>query len=268
MRLVRGVAGTQVTCRQQCVECAVDGVARPAIRRVLKILTDIAAFPARTDEGHDLLADGMPVTFLGVTDGFQRFAIALARFLDDLAPGLVVGSVKAVVETNDRGFGGAIQALGQVASLGDFLASRLEHAHAGEQFVEKGVDFLLGVALTTFHRTSRVAPFFGVRRPFAVERIPGRFEGHDGIAERVTMFLRQKNEDGRVLGTLGPGIGNDGLLVGLPAVLNPDVERLVVVPGQSFVEADDRRAHFAGLALHDAYLRQRFPEARLEEFGA
>ncbi|MNY70671.1 hypothetical protein D3C86_2088530 [compost metagenome] len=73
----------------------------------------------------------MLVSLLGVANELQGLQIALARLLKHLAPQVVVGRVELAVETDGRGLGSAVDAVGQVVAVLRFLPSGLEHAYVG-----------------------------------------------------------------------------------------------------------------------------------------
>jgi hypothetical protein len=89
-----------VARRQQGIQGAVDGVARPAKGRRFEVVANFGALLARADVGQQLLADGVLVGLLGVAHGLQRFQVALAGFVQHLAPLVVVGGVELAVEAN------------------------------------------------------------------------------------------------------------------------------------------------------------------------
>lgn len=69
--------------------------------------------------------------------GFQRFEVGLARFIEDLAPHIVVSGIELAVEANGRGFGCAFDAVGQVIAIGRFLSTSLEHTNASNELVQQ-----------------------------------------------------------------------------------------------------------------------------------
>jgi len=58
--------------------------------------------------------------------GLQRFEVAFAGLVQDLAPLIVVGGIELVVQAHGRGAGRAIDALGQVVAIGGLLSACLE----------------------------------------------------------------------------------------------------------------------------------------------
>lgn len=61
-------------------------------------------------------------------------------------------------------------------------------------------------------------------------------------------------EQERVVGALGPRLGDGRPLLRLPAVLNPQVQALVVVLGQRLVVVRNEAPLFVALALNHADL--------------
>jgi len=111
-RLAAGIGGAQVAGGQQREHGAIDGVTRPAERRVFEFVAYFRAFLAGADVGQDFLADRVFVGFLAVANHFQCFGIAFTRFFNNLAPVFMVGCVEIAVEAHDGSLGGLGETFG------------------------------------------------------------------------------------------------------------------------------------------------------------
>ena len=253
---------------QQRVQGTVNGVARPAKGRRIEVVANFGAFFAGANVGQQLLADRVFVGLLGVAHGFERFEVALARLVQHFAPQVVVGGVKLAVEADGGRLGGAVEAVGQVVAIGCFLATSLEHAHASYQLVEQVGQVLLGGALAAFHGALGVAAFFGGRVALFLQGGACRFQRDDGVGEFGFVLRGQKGKQRGVVGTLGPGFGDDRFFFGLPTILNPQVEVGAVVFGQAVVVGGGECARLIGFALHHADFFQHIATAGFEQVGA
>ena len=122
--------------------------------------------------------------------------------------------------------------------------------------------------MPALHRALGVAAFFGRGAALLLQRGTSGFQRDDGVGQLGLVLRGQEGKQRRVVRALGPGFCDDGLFLGLPAVLDPQIQALVVVLGQNFVVGGGQTALDVVLALHDANLLEHIAKAGLEQVGA
>ena len=98
-----------------------------------------------------------------MTHSFEGFEVALARFVEHLAPLVAIGHIKIFVQTDGRSLGGTIDAVRQLITFGHFLPTGLEDPGAGKERVKQVFQLFLGVALATLHGALGITALFGNR---------------------------------------------------------------------------------------------------------
>ena len=155
----------------QCDQRGIDGVVRPAERRLARAPCERLPPDLAGADGRDhLLADRVLLGGVGVADGLERMVGALPGALDDRFPGGRVRILEAREQANERRRSLAVLMRSSSASAKHFAAAALKHLRVRDDLADEPSRSPHARCASALHALARFLPFGGGRHALGIER--------------------------------------------------------------------------------------------------